>query len=174
QEEHPMYFYESPNIEKSLREHLPKDSIVFKRNETGFHITSAPPWLVPEHLKLDYDLIYFKVLSIGEEFVRVEGNKTKGHPTYVNRWNGDLIFWPDFLLKVNSIEFLGKNESIIRIKPLENAAMVTIDFDFMKPILINESWAKVVLLDSDQTKKGEGWIQWKKDGQLLISYSLLS
>ncbi|MEO0572360.1 MAG: hypothetical protein AAF039_11700 [Bacteroidota bacterium] len=174
QEEHPMYFYGNPNVEKSLQEHVPTDSIVFKRNEISFQITSAPPWLIPEHLKLDYDLILFKVFSVGEEFVRVEANSNTGYSAYVSRWAGDLIFWPDFLLNAHSVEFINPSEQKVRIKPLQNASMVNVSFDFMRPILINENWAKVTLLDSDQTKKGEGWIQWKKDDRLLISYSLLS
>ena len=173
-EERPMYFYGNPNFEKSLNEHLPSDSIVFNRNKTQFQIKSAPPWLMPEHLKLDYELLYFKVLSIGEEFLLVEVNNSTGYTMYVSRWDGELIFWPDFLLKVHSIEFINPSEQKVRIKPLQNASIVNVAFDFMKPILINADWVQVVLFDSDYTKKGMGWIQWKKDHQLLISYSLLS
>ncbi len=174
QEQQPMYFYGNPNLEKSLQEHLPTDSLVFKRNEIGFQIASAPPWLMPEHLKMDYDLIYFKVLSIGEEFIQIEGNSVDGYSIYANKWSGELIFWPDFLLNVHAIEPINPSEQKVRIKPLENASSVNISYDLMKPILINESWAKVALLDSNYSKKGEGWIQWKREGQLLVSYSLLS
>jgi hypothetical protein len=32
----------------------------------------------------------------------------------------------------------------------------------------------VVLLNDDFKDLGKGWVQWQKDGELLISYSLLS
>lgn len=170
-----FYFYGNPNFKKSVSEHLPTDSLMVKRTEIGgYTISQAPPWLMPLHLKMDYEIFYFKVTTVSEEFLKVEGNKSNGYSAYVSRWDGDLIFWPDFLLKVNSIEFLDPSDKIVRIKPLIHASSVTIDFDFMKPILITESWAKVALLDTNYAKKGEGWIQWKKEGQLLISYSLLS
>lgn len=169
-----LYFFGNPSFDQSVQEHGPTDSIVFKRTETGFQIASAPPWLMPEHMKWDYDLLYFKVLSIGEEFIRIEGNKSNGYSTYTSRWSGDLIFWPQFLLGVHSIELKNPSVQKVRIKPLENASIVNIPYDFMKPTFISESWAKVLLLDSNHTKKGEGWIRWKKDGQLLVSYSLLS
>jgi hypothetical protein len=57
---------------------------------------------------------------------------------------------------------------------MEHASKVTVNFDFMKPILIHENWMKVVLMGADYSKKGEGWIQWQKEGKLLISYALLS
>jgi hypothetical protein len=171
----PLYFYGNPNLEKSILEHLPSDSIVFRKTEYGsFEISQAPPWLVPLHLKMDYDIFYFKVLSAGKEFLKIEGNRTTGYSTYVNRFDGQLIFWPDFLLKVNSVELLDTTMHSVRIKPLEHASKVTVNFDFMQPILVNENWMKVALMDRDYSKKGEGWIQWKKDERLLISYALLS
>ena len=158
-----LYFYANPNFEKPVLEHFPTDSLLFDRTELGqFTVSQAPPWLVPLHLKMDYDILYFKVISLSQEFLKVEGNKNNGFSTYVSKGDGDLFFWPDFLLKVNSIEFLKPADKMVRIKPLIHASLVTIDFDFMKPMLITESWAKVALLDANYNKKGEGWIQWRK------------
>jgi len=174
-EVNPLYVYGSPNLEKSVIEHFPTDSIVFKKTEFGsFEIAQAPPWLVPLHLKMDYDILYFKVLSVSEQFLKIEGNTTTGYSTYVSRFSGELLFWPDFLLRVNSVELLDTTTQSLRIKPLEHASKVTVNFDFMKPIVMNENWMKVALMDADYSKKGEGWIQWQKEGRLLISYALLS
>ncbi|NJX14240.1 hypothetical protein [Tamlana crocina] len=47
-----LYFYGNLNFEKSLMEHSPTDSITFKKAEYGgYEIATAPPWLVPNHLK---------------------------------------------------------------------------------------------------------------------------
>ena len=59
-----LYFYGRLNLEKSILEHSPTDSITFKPSQYGgFDIATAPPYLVPQHLKLDYGILFFKVVS---------------------------------------------------------------------------------------------------------------
>ncbi|MGB1309404.1 MAG: hypothetical protein ACPG6B_10870 [Oceanihabitans sp.] len=72
-----VYFYGNINLEKELLEHTPQDSIVFTRDTyNNINTSYAPPWLFPEHLKLDYDIFIFKVLGVSSNFVKVEANKT--------------------------------------------------------------------------------------------------
>ena len=75
---------------------------------------------------------------------------------------------------INSVEFLEGKEQPVKIKPLDYASEVNIDFVFMKPVLVASEWIHMVLLDNDLKDLGKGWVRWQKDGQLLISYSLLS
>ena len=35
-------------------------------------------------------------------------------------------------------------------------------------------WIKVELIDENYNSLGQGWIKWREEGKLLISYSLLS
>ena len=110
-----LHFYGAPNFDKSIHNHSSTESIVFEQNELGnYEIAEAPPWLAPAHLKMDYGILFFKVLAIGEEFIQIEGNKFNGHSTFVNRTSGELIFWEDFLLTVNSIEFLDPNNQEVK------------------------------------------------------------
>ncbi len=44
----------------------------------------------------------------------------------------------------------------------------------MQPLIIKGDWMMVRLVDDDYKIVGEGWIQWKKENNLLIKYSLLS
>ena len=61
-EQQELYFYGNPNSEKGILEHTPFYSITFKKAEYGgYDIATVPPCLIPDHLKLDYDLLYFKV-----------------------------------------------------------------------------------------------------------------
>lgn len=174
--EHPvLYFYGNPNFEKSVREHMPTDSVVFRRLEQGgFDISYAPPWLVPEHLKLDYDMLYFSVLSVGRDFIEVNVNRFDGRTAYVNISAGRLAYWPEFLLSVNSVEFISSKEQTIRYKPLDHAGEVTTDYTFMRPVRIKNNWMMVYLLDSNFKKVDKGWIKWRENEKLLITYSLLS
>ncbi|KAA3618230.1 MAG: hypothetical protein DWP94_14645, partial [Flavobacterium sp.] len=102
-----LYFYGNLNLEKSLMDHSPYDSITFKRNQYNqYEIATAPPWLVPDHLKLDYDMLYFRIVSVTEEFVEVLVNTQNGQTSWVAKRAGNMLLWPDFLLRIHSVEFL--------------------------------------------------------------------
>lgn len=170
-----LYFYGGVNPQKGLTEHSPVDSLVFTQDENGNFTTSyAPPWLFPEHLKLDYGIMYFKMLSVGFDFIKATANKTNGQITYLDKNAGEILFWPEFLLSVNSVEFLPGKEQPIKIKPLDHAGEVTIDFEYLRPILVESEWMQVSLRDHGLNEVSKGWIRWKKANELLISYSLLS
>jgi len=40
---------------------------------------------VPEFLKLDYDILYFKVVSVAKEFVEVEVNKQNKQTAFAEK-----------------------------------------------------------------------------------------
>ena len=170
-----LYFYGNPNLEKSLMDHIPYDSISFRRNKFNqFEIATAPPFLVPEYLKLDYDRLYFKVVSVSENFIEVVVNKTNGQTSYVDRRAGQLIYWPEFLLSMHSIEFLPNSKEKVHVRSFENSGEENTPHQFMRAIQIKGDWMKVLLLNSDFKTVGSGWVQWKRNGKLLIIYNLLS
>jgi len=170
-----LYFYGNPNFEKALNEHSAIDSLKFELQEGGrFDIVFAPPWLVPEHLKLDYDVIYFKIRSITEQFVEVEVNAITGQTAFVDKYAGDILLWPVFLLSMNSIEFIDKTDKRVFIKPLDHASEVLIPFEYMKPIRMADHWAEVELLNDGFTSVGRGWIKWMDKGTIQVNYSLFS
>lgn len=170
-----LYFYGNVNWEKSVREHSPVDSIVFKKTEHGgFDIAQAPPWLVSEHLKLDYDMLYFKTVALGSEFAEVVVNTQTQRTALVNRHDGKIMFWPTFLLRVHSVEFPPGSQEKIRARPFAQASEVTLPYSFLKPIFVKSEWMQVELWNDNFDKVGKGWIQWRRNGKLLITYSLLS
>lgn len=174
-EQNALHFYKNPHLEKPLIEHIPYDSITFKKREYGgYDIATAPPWLVPDHLKLDYDMLYFKVQSVTQEFVEVTVNTITKQTSFVNKYEGDISYWPDFLLGAHSVEFPVPETESIYVKPLVNASKVSMNYSFMKPLRISNEWMFVELQDHSFNPIGNGWIQWIKDGKLLIRYSLLS
>jgi hypothetical protein len=170
-----LYFYGIVNLEKGLTEHMPQDSVVFAKDKYNNPTTSyAPPWLWPEHLKLDYGIVTFKVLGMGYDFVKVEGNKKTGQLTYLDKNRGTFISWPEFLMSVNSVEFNERSAKKVFVKPLDYAGEVKAGFDFMKPLLVEEEWMYVKLLNESMAEQAKGWIRWKKGNSMLITYSLLS
>lgn len=170
-----LYFYGNLNLEKSLMDHPVVDSITFKRNKYNqFEIATAPPWLVPDILKLDYDMLYFKIESITEEFAEVVVNRANNKTSFVSRRAGKVVYWPDFLLGVHSVEFPQGSGHKVRIRPFDASGVDSSPYEFMRPLQIKGDWMQVLLMDNEFKKTGKGWIQWKKDGKLLVLYNLLS
>lgn len=169
-----LFFYGKPGFMKPVAEHSPYDSLTFKEFENGgYDISYAPPWFVPHHLKLDYDILYLKVTGISGDFAEVIVNSLTQQKVWVDRRAGKLLFWPEFLLSVYSVEFPDGAPQTVRVKPLSYAGKVTTDFDFMKPVFVRDKWMQVNLLDGDLNKVAEGWIRWRNENSLLIRYSLL-
>ena len=130
--------------------------------------------MVPQHLKLDYDLLYFKVISVTDEFVEIEVNSQNNQTAFVDKSSGVLSYWPDFFLRVNSIAFLNPKGQTVYVKPLDHAGEVYQPYSFMKPLLVKQEWMYVSLLADNFDAVGKGWIKWKEGENLLITYSLLS
>ncbi len=42
----------------------------------------------------------------------------------------------------------------------------------MRPLLIEEEWVYTALENNEYQNVGKGWIRWKKDNKLLITYTL--
>ncbi|MEX2568796.1 MAG: hypothetical protein WD431_22835 [Cyclobacteriaceae bacterium] len=170
-----LYFYGNPNLEKSIAEHAVHDSITFRQNQfRQYEIATAPPWLVPEIMKLDYGILYFKINSVTQEWVEIVVNAQNGQTSYVSKYAGDVIYWPDVLLGVHSVEFFPDADEKVRARPFSASGIIQTPYEFIKPIKIKEDWAEVLLLDGDFKKVGEGWIQWKRDDKMLVQYNLLS
>lgn len=169
-----LYFYGNPNLEKPEYDHAPYDSLVFTHSETGIEITYAPPWFAPTHLKMDYDILLIRVISITHDLVEVMVNEFNGQTTYMNRYKNELLYWPEFLLTINSVEPLSRQNNPIRVKPLTHASQTSTPYSFLKPLKISNQWMQVELLDDNFKSHGKGWIKWQENGELLITYSLLS
>jgi hypothetical protein len=169
-----LYFYGNPNLEKAINDNAPTDSVVFKQTEIGFEIIQAPPWLVPANLKMDYEILYLRIVSIQYDFIEVVVNETNDQTSFIDRNKSKILFYPEFLLSVSSIEPIHKQDNLVRIKPMSHSSPINSVYDFLRPIRIEQEWIYVELLNNEIKPNGRGWIRWNKDGYLIIKYSLLS
>lgn len=169
-----LYFYGPLTPGKTVQDHAPADSVTFRLTELGVEVATAPPWFAPAHLKLDYDVLWLRVVSIQPDFLEVVVNEHTDRTAFVDRYQCDLLFWPEFLLSIHSVEALDRAENPVRVKPLDNAGLVHTPYTFLKPRKITDEWVYVELLTNDLQSLGTGWIRWRHDGKLLISYSLFS
>jgi len=169
-----LYFF-SPNLDKSPDDHVPVDSLVFKPTEIGHSISYAPPWFFPVHLKMDYEILYMKVISIRHDWMLVEVNR-QTHLTYwIAKSSVKFLDWPSFLMQVNSVEPIS-NQNTLKQKPLANAsAFTSSQISILRPVAIRDQWLQVEVLDDNYNIIAKGmWLRWRNVDQLLITYSLLS
>ena len=169
-----LYFYDIPNRQKIPGEEIPLDSLVFGKDpNNNYVITSAPFWLIPIHNKLDYGIFYLRLKRLGKEYFEVIVNETTGKTAYVLRESGKAILWPEFLLNIHSVEFISENQKVYDNPKIKSAGRIY-DRPFFRPRYIEGDWMEVEILDEDFKIIGKGWICWKEDDKLLISYNLLS
>jgi hypothetical protein len=171
-----LYLYSGPNLEKPVSDHTPTDSLVFAQTEHHqYTIIYAPPWFIPAHMKMDYEILYLKIISRSRDWLQVEVNSQTGLSVWIDANEVKVIYWPEFLLNVFSIENPDPKMNPLRVRPLPHAGIWQGgEFEWMAPIFINENWIKVALMDKDMKKVSEAWIKWHDEDQLLINYSLLS
>lgn len=170
-----LYFYSVQNPDKPIEDNPKLDSITFSRTEHGdITIQTAPPWLQPEHLKLDYGILYFKIMQIGKDYILLEGNSSTKNTYFVSKWSGDIIFWPEFILSTFMLEFPEGKVQPVRIKPLDNASVVQNPTNNMRAISVQDFWVEVEILDDQWVPIDKGWIRWRDESGLLVQYSLLS
>ena len=171
-----VYFYNKPT-DNQLREQLsPIDSVTFRETAHGIDIASAPPWLVPEKLKLDYQIFHFLVKAQHQSYLQVVVNKTNGKTVWMSRSQLHYQDWSSFLLGASAIQPLDWDNNPLRIKPLTHAPPL-LDIDaqsILQPLTIEGHWMEVKILDHYHQEIGKGWLRWRSDTKLLITYDLLT
>lgn len=170
-----LYFYSpsDPKAWNGIGEAI--DSLVFYKNRNGqYDIQYAPPYFFPEIVKMDYEWLMIKVLTSGKYMLEVEINQQTGQSVLVDKFSGNLIYWPEFILNINSVEILEEYPQEVLVKPLENASVNRTTYAFLQPIAVRGDWIKVSLTDDGFNSLGEGWIKWKSNDKLIIRYNLFS
>ncbi len=169
-----LYFHYPPDLTTELDIPAVMDSIVFVQGPYHVEIASAPPWLVPAHLELDYDLLLFKAVTASQHWVEVEVNALDGRTAWMHRQDMQLQFWPEFILNVVAVETLDPSVNPIRSKPLDRAAVLAEGANaLLKPIAIQGDWLMVGASELIEQEVPTGWIKWREGGKLLVAYSLL-
>lgn len=169
-----LYLYDIPNSRVGSQEH-PVDSITFvMRNGQADGIAYAPKNFNPYHEKLDYGVFILKVKRLGRDYTEIVIDETTENTAYVHSYTGNFMTWGEFLLNCHSVEFIDKNQKVFDNPMIKSAGRVVTPTNF-RPRYVMGDWMEVEILASDyNTVKGKGWVRWRKDGKLLINYSLFS
>lgn len=170
-----LYLYTGQLIDDLLHHAAIKDSLTFTRGQYNVDIGTAPPWFVPEYIKLDYDILLLRATTISRNWIEVIVNRQTGRTAWVDRNAVDYVSWPEFLLQVFSVELITSVKNLLRVKPLESAGIVLDPGrNSLKPFAVKGEWMKVSIDGPPGSIPKLGWIRWKKGNQMLITWSLLS
>ena len=151
------------------------DSLVLEQVAHGSSIAQAPPWFVPAHLKLDYDILLLRVLAVSRSAVEVEVNGPQRMSRWVPRDQVQLLLWPEFLLGVYALEPLDPAGDPLRNKPLDHAAPITLPAEaLLHPTVVRGQWMRVTTEGPEGGQVVEGWLRWTDGERLLVRYDLLS
>lgn len=170
-----LYVYMIPDTEQLPGETKPADSITFVQKQGFVDIATAPPYLVPEVLKLDYNAFYFRVVSLSRYWVEVIVNTTNGHTAFLDREAVEYLAWPDFFLNVHSVERLNAEKNPVRARPMDTGSIMASGPNIALTVVsVHGDWLKVATNGLADRMPPYGYIRWRDGNQLLVRYSLFS
>ena len=169
-----LHFYRPPRIGESPGDYPPSDTVKFSPGKPSVEIGEAPPWLVPDQLKMDYEIFYLRVVTLTRDWVEVIGNSSTGETTWVSREAVSYTSWPEFLLEVHSVEAFDPEASPVRARPLDSSPILSTARAALAPLAIQGEWMKVDTNELADRIQPEGWIRWRRGDRLLVTYNPLS
>ncbi len=169
-----LHFYNPPRIGESVDDMSPVESVRFVAGRPSVEIAEAPPWFVPEHLKMDYELLHLRVLTLTPDWVEVVGNSRTGETRWVRRPDVRFVAWPEHLLEVAAIELIDPENNPVRTRPLEESSILATTAEPLPPLAVSGDWLKVSVHHLADRMPPEGWVRWRRGDRLLVVYSPLS
>jgi hypothetical protein len=169
-----LRFYGQPGVGQTPDDYPPADVVKFGPGQPSVEILEAPPWLVPEHLKMDYELFQLRALTLTPAWVEVIGNSRTGESWWVDRSQVQFASWPEFLLGVSSVEPFDAEANPVRARPLDNSPILSTASAPLPPLAVQGDWMKVAIGHLADRIQPEGWIRWRRGDRLLVTYSPLS
>ncbi|MEZ4651640.1 MAG: hypothetical protein R3E97_23130 [Candidatus Eisenbacteria bacterium] len=171
----PLYFYLSPDLALDPSQLSPSDSLTFREGTHYVDIGTAPPWLVPEWSKLDYDILLLRAQSLSQRWIEVVVNDHPDRPrafprtAWIAREGAQFETWPEFLLGVFSVEPLDPDANPLRSGPGESFPEVAPSADLtLRVVAVQGSWAKVAAEFEDEAgaPPAHGPIRWRSGDRL--------
>ncbi len=170
-----LYLYGRPKFDQMPDMLNPLDSITFEPRIGYDDIATAPPYLVPEAMKLDYNVLFFRVVSITRFWIEVIINSTNGQTIYLDRNQVNYQPWADFFLNINSVERLDVEANPVRLKPIDQASILASGPNEPLTVLgVAGDWLMVSTNGLADKIRPVGYIRWRKNGRLAVTYNLFS
>jgi hypothetical protein len=168
-----IYFYGEPPSGALPGDFPPIDSVTFEVGLPSVGIATAPPWLVPDHLKIDYEVFFLRAMTLTRDWVEVIGNSVTGETWWVPREDVAFTAWPEFLLGVNSVETFDEDANPVRYRPTDESDVLSASWAPLPPVGVRGDWLEVATINLADRIQPYGWIRWREGDRLLVSYSPL-
>lgn len=170
-----LYLYARPEFNQLPDMLAPTDSITFREQPGFIDIATAPPYLVPEALKLDCNTFFFRVISLSRYWAEVIVNNQHGQTAFIDRSRITYLSWPDFFLQVYGVERLDTESNPVRLKPSDQAGILASGPNISLQVLaVQGDWLEVSTHGLADRIPPTGYIRWRNANQLLVVYSLFS
>ncbi len=102
-------------------------------------------------------------------------NNTNGLTRWIDRQAVDYKEWGTYLTEIVAVEIIDVEKNPIRTKPQDNAGILAqVPGAQLRPIAVKGDWLMVSTVGLADRIVPTGWIRWRKDGVLLVMYSILS
>lgn len=169
-----LHFYQPPGVDQQPGDYPPADTVRFVAGLPSVEIAEAPPWLAPEHLKMDYEIFHLRVITLGKRWAEVIGNMRTGETWWVDRSQLEFVGWPEFLLDAAGVEAFDAETNPVRARPHDGAPIMSTARAALPVLSVQGEWLKVTTSHLADRMPPEGWIRWRRGQRLLVSYSPLS
>lgn len=173
----PLFFYGSPDGRANTA--TPLDSLTVREGPHHIELATAPPWLDPETVKLDYDLLSFRVVALQRHWVEVvvHARDVRWPPRtmWLDRDAVHFAPWAAFWLEIHSIE-TPETAPILASPSASGEPIAWTEAGRPLQVLeVRHAWVRVALADATEAEAGPlGWVRWHDDERLLVTYSILS
>lgn len=85
-----------------------------------------------------------------------------------------FVGWPELLLAVHSVEALDAEANPVRVRPLDDAPVLSTVRAPLPTLAVQGDWLMVATGHLADRIRPEGWIRWRRDDRLLVAYDPLS
>lgn len=169
-----LHFYAAPGVGERPADLAPVGTVRFAAAQPSVGIAEAPPWLVPERLKMDYELFLLRAVSLTPQWVEVIGNATTGETWWVARDDVGISTWPEFLLGVSSVEAFDPEANPVRARPLDGSPVLSSARASVRVLAVTDEWLRVDTSRLADRMPPEGWMRWRRGDRLLVTFDSLS
>lgn len=169
-----LHFYRTPGIGERPADLSPADTVRFAAAQPSVDIAEAPPWLVPEHLKMDYEIFLLRAITLTPVWVEVIGNRTTGETWWVARDAVGFSAWPEFLLGVASVEAFDPEANPVRARPLDASPVLSSARAVVRVLAVKDEWVQVDTSRLADRMPPEGWMRWRRGDRMLVTFDPLS
>lgn len=171
QEENPLYLFASID---DVITGVPEDSLVFKWDGKSHLIAHQPAELSPDALYPSYEICLQRALIIRDSAIGVLKSGRPDQVWWLHHEAVSFLPWDQFWPGVAAVFPRDLEANPIVVSPNDSPDNI-IDVhreDILRPVEIKESWMQVDIFNSEFDQTGTGWLKWRNEDELLISYDL--